>query len=265
MIACSVTSARESRALLSRARVRLRFFHTALIGGALLFSFPLFLTPLDAYMPLRWSPLDVYVTRGKKGGPKRILVKAGNRLKGSADFVYNRRGFLLKEIYRDSRGKRTGETRYRYRNSRLISERRYNTKGSLIDEKIFSYNRTGLSAMDLFSGTGKKILSQVFRRGNSRIVAARESAGNTYERFLIKYVQNKPALMRIVQEDGKELSRIIFSYRADGKLKVRYRDQGSVRSKCVYQYDARGRIMSYSYYSLIRGSWRLDKTLNIQY
>lgn len=233
----------------------------------ILFLVPALFVPftLAAFSPGKWSPLDVYVLQGRPGGPQLIEHKVRGEVTLRAKLSYDSKGRLIREVYEKPTGVRTGERHYFYRKGRLIRETLSDAQGKNVEIRFFDYDGNGLKSMMIRNEKNQIILSQSLTSQNSRILSGKEVVGKIMDVFRIEYENNRPKLIQVFNDSGRELGRISFGYRKDGNVAHRVREQNSNLSRCVYQYDSRGKLKSYSYFTKNGNKWVHDKTLLLKY
>ena len=248
----------------NRVFTNIRFFSVSrIVSGLAVFIF--FSSSLLAYMPGRYSPLDQFVLRNSKERPTSLSVVINGQQVQVARFYYNNSGRLTREVYAGKDGITQGQTKYNYKDGKLIGESLYNKKEELVENRVFSYDRHGLIAMRVFNKDKQLIINQFINSEKNRIISGRQVNGKQTDRFFIRYEKNRPVLMKVLREDGKLISKVTFTYSKSGALKERIRDQNDSLSRCVYKYQAGGKLESYSYYTKVEGKWVLTKTLVLNY
>ena len=226
----------------------------------------LLLAPLShvgAYLPLRYSPLDAYVRGARGRGPAKVTVRNGSRVLATAVLSYDSSGRLSKEVYTNPAGRGGGTTTYSYQGTQLVREETRDAKGALTNVKEFTYVSGGLDLMRVRDPGGATLIEQRFTTRGGRILQARQVVGGD-ERFALEYTGDRPVLLRVMREDGKEIGRISYSY-VGGLVSERIRLQGERKERCRYLYDKQGRLESYVYEEPNGKGWKEVKRIEFSY
>lgn len=220
---------------------------------------------LIAFSPGKWSPLDVYVLKGRPGGPQVIEHRIRGEITLRARLSYDANGRLIREVYEKPTGKKTGERSYLYSRGRLIRETLSDAKGKKLETRFFDYDGNGLKSMQIKNSKNQIIMTQSLTSQEYRVLSGKEVVGKIMDVFRIEYDNNRPKVIRVFNDSGKELGKVSFGYRPDGNVAHRIREQNSNLSRCVYEYDSSGKLKSYSYFTRDGKHWVHDKTLNLIY
>ena len=220
------------------------------------------ISELQAYQPGKWSPMDVYITEGKKGGPKRLVLKdsAGKILEFS-DFIYDEDGHLLEEKFYDPSGKYRGKIEYTYALGKIAQEILKDVDGKLISTKEFNFHNKTMDIVVL-DPNGTTIMRHHIIHDNMKVKGGKEINGKIKDQFSVSYdKQGRVSLFRFTREDGTSLSEIYYTYDEMGRLVSRKLKDDSGESICKYEYDASGKLISYTYFNGSEGNWVKDKYL----
>ncbi|MCB1326339.1 MAG: hypothetical protein H7A21_16865 [Spirochaetales bacterium] len=221
---------------------------------------------VQAYQPLRWNPMDIYILEGKAGGPRMLTVydADGERL-NQASFEYDASGRLVREVYTTSGGTPDGYSTYTYSDGRITEERLYDSTGNLVNRSIFTYAGTSLARMEIQNADGQPILRQEYTVQSGRIEGGSEWNAGENLRFQILYGQHGQAAVTMRSSEEGELARIQFTRDELGRVASRVRAQGDARSKVDYSYDSEGRITECRYFSQAGEQWILERILRFSY
>ena len=92
---------------------------------------------LYAYTPGKWSHIDKYILGLSKNGPYKEIVKnPKGEIIFTAEYEYDKDGFLIKEKYTDNNNQSNGETQYTYEKGRLTKEELFTSKQELQEKKL---------------------------------------------------------------------------------------------------------------------------------
>lgn len=223
-------------------------------------------TPLHAFDPVRFSPLDLYVLKGGLKGPKSLqMMDASGKLRQRATLDYDGDGYLLRESYFSADGASQGSTLYAYKDGRLSEERSLTPGGVLISRRAFEYKGKNLASITSYDSSNQIVSRIAYTYQGDRLVSGVETHSPDRDRFQIEYAGPSMLAISYASPDGKPISTIRFSYGQEGRVTERERILGPARNACRYQYDSAGRITSYSYYEFVNGGWVLEKTLRMDY
>ncbi len=238
--------------------------------ASLLLLFP---ASLAAYQPTRWSPMNLYVENAVPNGPQAIeVLDAQGVLLARAEYSYTAKGQLHRERYRDADGKLQGDTVYKYGNYGIVEEKLFNSSGKLLSRVQFLYDaKKRLESMHLLGATDEVKMVQRYRYENGRLIGGVEENGERREYFRFQYEKERLTALIIRDERQKRIAKISYRYNRKGQLHERIRLHDRQVSRCLYHYNAEGKIASYTYYEQIGGqrdgkdSWRKTKVLNFFY
>ena len=222
------------------------------------------LSQVHAYLPLRYSPLDAYVQGAVGRGPTKVTVRQGSKIVATAQLSYDASGRLSKETYEGATGAAGGTTTYVYQAKRLVREETRNAKGTLTNVKEFSYAAGGLDLMRVRDPAGAVLIEQRFTSRDGRILQAKQVTGGE-ESFRLEYKGERPVLLRVMREDGKEIGRITYRYGSRGQVEERLRIQGDRTERCRYIYDSRGRLLAYVYEEPEKKGWKEVRRIEFSY
>lgn len=221
-----------------------------------------------AYQPGKFTPLDVYVLKGAPAGPTSLVARgADGAILERAQFKYDGSGRLTTETFVNSKDAVYGSTEYKRAGDKLSEEVRKNQSGSIMSRTVYSYEGETLSAIEVYNEKGIMELRRRYFLTQGRITSGEEIIATTKDKFVIKYDEGStlPQALVFVQSDGHPFGQILYRYDAQKRLVERERVQNERRELCKYEYDEKGRVLSYSYFDFIDNKWKLKKTLTYSY
>jgi len=241
------------------------------IRSAILVTLIALLTPavLQAYEPVRWSPLDAYLGRivaSSAHAPKGVkAVDPQGGLLSQAEYEY-KQGRLVREVFRNGDGEHEGETRYLYDAGRIQEERTLDEHGQLVSRMQVQYDGGKIIGVEVYDAEGELQMSQSYVYKDDRIVGGVERSGGEEDEFQIRYENNRPAAFVLRNAENGVVQSIRYRYNDQGRLEARIREAFGQVSRCVYSYDPQGRLLSYTYADrLADGSWSASKKLEFRY
>ena len=221
---------------------------------------------LSAYQPGKWSPMDVYIEKGQKGGPEKLILKdESGKVVESAVYKYNAEGRLLEEKYYNDAGKYTGRTEYVYAAQNLAQEILYDANDKVVTRKELNYGKKTIDVLVL-DADGKEIIRHYIRHNKMKITSGREYDQNSKDQFVVEYDKKGRAVkFKMIRSDGSSISEILYSYSELNRIIERKLSNDSFQSVCRYTYDVNGNISSYTYYNLTPAEWKKYRTVELQY
>ncbi|MCE9597754.1 MAG: hypothetical protein K8S54_07290 [Spirochaetia bacterium] len=223
---------------------------------------------LFAYQPGRFTPLDVYVLKGAPSGPTSLVARSPDgAILERAQYKYDASGRLTFETFTNAKDVASGSTEYKRAGDKLAEEVRKNQSGSIMSRTVYSYEGDTLSAIEVYNEKGIMELRRRYHLTQGRITGGEEIVATTTDKFVIKYDEGSvlPQALVFVQADGHPFGQILYRYDSQKRLVERERVQNENRELCKYEYDQKGRVVSYSYFGFINNQWKLRKTLTYTY
>ena len=231
---------------------------------------------VQAYQPIQWSPLNPYVLKDNdQEGPSTLKVlNPKGELVAMIRYRYNSSGRLIQENYYNAKGLETGRTQYDYRKYLLSGERLIDTSGKVLSSKQFFYDSQGqLQSLKVYDSK-KRIRSEQFyhylqKRLTGGLEVMRDGDNKEQKnKFQIFYERNKPSRILFSAQDVGKILEIIYSYDKMQRIKERTRHLFLEKkiSRCIYHYNERGQLESYSYKSKdTKGKWLKDRQIVLSY
>jgi hypothetical protein len=227
---------------------------------------------LGAFTPGKWSFIDHYIFHSEKERPTKEEVKDSNGIVTfTAEYEYNKDGFLEKEIYKSSSGLVSGYTVYKYSQKRVISETLIDANNLVKETKNFSYDKNGnLTKVTILDAYKKEILSYKIKGStNFHLKNAEVQWSDSKD---IEYHNVKKDLdtdliftLEIINEARDVVSNTKYMYDTDGNLISRINNQGKLSRQNNIKYDDKKRVSGYTFHVKQGNEWTLLKTHVVYY
>ena len=227
----------------------------------LLISFPLL-----AYTPGKWSHLDEYVLKGKKGGPSKEVVKnESGEVIYTAKYTYDASGRLLREEYFGKNGRPDGKSVFRYKDNQVQSEVLYDWNDNVKEKKVFHYNAGKLEKIVLYNDSQNiELVCNVSSIKNGVVNGAETiwKITEDTEKFVIYPDEKNKQIWKqaIFNNQNQKVGEVVYFFNAQGLLKKRTNiQQGNERTNDM-EYNRDGKLVQYSFHVKQGEEWKLIKT-----